>query len=58
MPESTDLYSPSWFRLTAFIGFDVLQSALTNSRPAMSIFRAMNLKEGGYRTEKLELSRS
>jgi hypothetical protein len=36
-----------WLWLTAFVGLNLLQSAFTNWCPAMSIFRAMGLKEGG-----------
>lgn len=35
-----------WLWLTAFVGLNLLQSAFTNWCPAMSIFRAMGLKEG------------
>ena len=37
--------SPNWLWLTAFVGFNLLQSALTNWCPAMSLFRAMGLKD-------------
>lgn len=36
-----------WLWLTAFVGLNLLQSAFTNWCPAMSIFRAMGLKESG-----------
>ncbi len=34
-----------WLWLTAFVGLNLFQSALTNWCPAMSIFRAMGLKD-------------
>lgn len=34
-----------WLWLTAFVGLNLLQSAFTNWCPAMSIFRAMGLKD-------------
>lgn len=37
--------SPYWLWLTAFVGLNLLQSAFTNWCPAMSIFRAIGLKE-------------
>ena len=39
------LYSPYWLLLTAFVGLNLLQSALTNWCPAMTIFRLMGLKD-------------
>lgn len=36
-----------WVWLTVFIGLNLLQSAFTNWCPAMSIFRAMGLKDAG-----------
>jgi len=36
-----------WMWLTVFIGLNLLQSALTNWCPAMSILRSMGLKDGG-----------
>ena len=38
-------FSPNWLWLTAFVGLNLLQSAFTNWCPAMSIFRAMGLKD-------------
>lgn len=38
-------FSPNWLWLTAFVGVNLLQSAFTNWCPAMSIFRAMGLKD-------------
>jgi hypothetical protein len=40
-------HSPYWLLLTAFAGLNLLQSAFTNWCPAMMIFRALGLKEGG-----------
>ncbi len=37
--------SPSWFWLTALVGLNLLQSAFTNWCPAMSIFRALGMKD-------------
>jgi hypothetical protein len=37
--------SPYWLWLTAFVGLNLLQSAFTNWCPAMSIFRAMGMKD-------------
>ncbi|HEX8713050.1 MAG TPA: DUF2892 domain-containing protein [Terracidiphilus sp.] len=38
-------FSHYWLWLTAFVGLNLLQSAFTNWCPAMSIFRAMGLKD-------------
>jgi hypothetical protein len=38
-------FSPNWLWLTAFVGLNLLQSAFTNWCPAMSIFRAIGLKD-------------
>lgn len=37
--------SRNWMWLTVFIGLNLLQSAFTNWCPAMSILRAVGLKE-------------
>lgn len=37
--------SPYWFLLTAFVGLNLFQSALTNWCPAMTIFRIMGFPE-------------
>ena len=37
--------SPYWYLLTAFVGLNLFQSALTNWCPAMSIFRAIGLRD-------------
>ncbi|MDE3163846.1 MAG: DUF2892 domain-containing protein [Acidobacteriota bacterium] len=34
-----------WLWLTAFVGLNLFQSAITNWCPAMSIFRIMGLKD-------------
>ncbi len=36
-----------WLWLTAFVGLNLLQSAFTNWCPAMSILRAMGMKDAG-----------
>jgi hypothetical protein len=36
-----------WLWLTVFVGLNLFQSAFTNWCPAMSIFRAMGLKDAG-----------
>ena len=41
----TAYVSRYWMWLTVFIGLNLLQSAFTNWCPAMSILRAMGLKE-------------
>jgi len=43
--------SPNWLWLTAFVGLNLLQSAFTNSCPAMSIFRAIGMKDAGCGTK-------
>ena len=40
-------FSDKWLYLTAFVGLNLLQSSFTNWCPAMSIFRAMGLRDGG-----------
>jgi hypothetical protein len=40
-------FSHYWLWLNAFVGLNLLQSAFTNWCPAMSIFRAMGLKDAG-----------
>jgi len=37
--------SPYWIWLTVFVGLNLFQSAFTNWCPAMSIFRAIGLKD-------------
>jgi hypothetical protein len=39
------LFSPWWLLFTAFVGLNLLQSAFTNWCPAMSILRALGLKD-------------
>ncbi len=41
----THYFSHYWLWLTAFIGLNLLQSAITNWCPAMMILRAMGLKD-------------
>jgi hypothetical protein len=41
-----------WLWLTVFVGVNLLQSAFTNWCPAMSILRAMGLKDGTCGTAK------
>ncbi len=36
-----------WLWLTVFVSLNLLQSAFTNWCPAMSIFRAMGMKDAG-----------
>jgi hypothetical protein len=38
-------FSLNWLWLTAFVGLNLLQSAFTNWCPAISMFRAMGLKD-------------
>lgn len=38
-------YSLYWLWLTAFVGVNLLQSSFTNWCPAMSILRALGLKD-------------
>lgn len=44
-------FSHYWLWLTAFVGLNLLQSAFTNWCPAMSIFRAMGLKDAASAKE-------
>lgn len=37
--------SPYWLWLTVFVGLNLLQSGFTNWCPAMSILRAMGMKD-------------
>lgn len=41
-----------WLWLTAFVGLNLLQSAFTNWCPAMSIFRAMGMKDANCGSTK------
>ena len=36
-----------WLWLTVFVSLNLVQSAFTNWCPAMTIFRAMGMKDGG-----------
>jgi hypothetical protein len=38
-------FSLNWLWLTAFVGLNLMQSAITNWCPAMTIFRAIGLKD-------------
>ncbi|MDR3723416.1 MAG: DUF2892 domain-containing protein [Terracidiphilus sp.] len=38
-------FTDKWLWLTAFVGLNLLQSAFTNWCPAMSIFRALGMKD-------------
>lgn len=40
-------HSPNWLWLTAFVGLNLLQSSFTNWCPAMTVFRALGLKDSG-----------
>jgi len=40
-------FSPNWLWLAGFVGLNLSQSAFTNWCPAMSIFRAMGMKDAG-----------
>jgi hypothetical protein len=40
------VWSPWWLLLTAFVGANLLQSALTKWCPMMTFLRRMGLKEG------------
>jgi hypothetical protein len=40
-------FSPNWLWLTTFVGLNLMQSAFTNWCPAMTLFRAMGLKDAG-----------
>ena len=44
-PGSPVFHSAWWLWFTAFVGLNLLQSAFTNWCPAMSIFRALGLKD-------------
>ena len=39
-------FTHKWLWLTAFAGLNLLQSAFTNWCPAMSIFRALEVRDG------------
>lgn len=45
-------FSSYWLWLTAFVGLNLLQSALTNWCPAMAIFRAIGLKDSAASSAK------
>ena len=45
-------FTLNWLWLAAFVGLNLLQSAFTNWCPAMSIFRAMGMKDAACPTGK------
>jgi len=45
-------FSLYWLWLTVFVGLNLLQSAFTNWCPAMSILRAMGLKDAACTSGK------
>lgn len=49
--------SHNWLWLTAFVGVNLLQSAFTNWCPAMSIFRALGLKDVSSVSEETHVAR-
>jgi hypothetical protein len=40
-------FSPNWLWLTAFAGLNLLQSAFSDWCPAMTVFRAIGMKDAG-----------
>ena len=46
-------FSIYWLWLTAFVGLNLLQSAFTNWCPAMSILRAVGLKDAALHSRKV-----
>lgn len=42
----SELYSPFWLLLTAFVGLNLLQASFTGFCPAAMIFRKLGLKSG------------
>lgn len=36
---------PGWFLFTGFVGLNLLQSAFSNTCPAMAVFRRLGLRE-------------
>jgi hypothetical protein len=45
-------FSLNWLWLTVFVGLNLMQSAFTNWCPAISIFRAMGMKDAVCPTGK------
>ena len=43
----SQLHSPYWLLLTAFVGLNLVQSSFTGFCPAAMIFKAMGVKPGG-----------
>jgi glucan phosphoethanolaminetransferase (alkaline phosphatase superfamily) len=50
--------SQYWMWFTVFIGLNLLQSAFTNWCPAISIFRAIGLKDASCSVDRVEQFRS
>lgn len=46
----TQLFSPWWWLLTAFIGINLLQSAFTGFCPAAMIMRRLGIGRGAAKT--------
>jgi hypothetical protein len=46
-------HSQNWLWLTAFVGLNLLQSAFTNWCPAMTVFRALGLKDSSSCCRKI-----
>jgi hypothetical protein len=46
--------SPYWLLLTAFVGANLLQSALTGFCPAAKIFRKLGMREGCAFTDTMK----
>lgn len=42
----SELHSPYWLLLTAFVGLNLLQASFTGFCPAATIFRTLGLKSG------------
>lgn len=42
----SQVYSPFWLLLTAFVGLNLLQSSFTGFCPAATIFKKLGLKSG------------
>jgi hypothetical protein len=42
----SELHSPFWLLLTAFVGLNLLQASFTGFCPAAMIFRKLGLKSG------------
>ena len=42
----SQIYSPYWLMLTAFVGLNLLQAAFTGFCPAAMVFKRLGLKAG------------